>query len=298
MNLRTLLLLVFCFPNFCFSAPPSPVAPGAVPVKVADGFKFTEGPTADAAGHVYFTDQPNNRIHRYSNDGILTTFLEPAGRSNGLCFDPQGFLWACADENNELWRIDPATGEHQVMASGFENKRFNGPNDVWVHPNGGVYFTDPFFMRPYWNRGPAEQPGNQVFHLAPDGKTLRRVTTDHALTNGVVGSPDGKTLYVSDPGKNKVFAYNIQPDGTLTNPRVFCEGNSDGLTLDAAGNLYLTGKGITIVGPDGAVITTVDIPEPWTANVCFGGADRKTLFITASTALYTLQMTVPGASPP
>lgn len=272
------------------------MAEGAVPVKVAGGFKFTEGPSSDAQGHVYFTDQPNNRIHRYGTDGTLTTFLDPAGRSNGLCFDPQGMLWACADENNELWRIDPATGKHEVMASRFEGKLFNGPNDVWAHPAGGVYFTDPFFKRPYWTRGPAEQDGNQVFHLAADG-TLRRATTTHAQVNGIVGTPDGKTLYVADPGKSKVFAYDIQADGSLANPRVFCEGKSDGLTLDSADNLYLTGKGLTIVGPDGQILTHVEIPEKWTANACFGGADRKTLFITASTGLYTLQMAVPGAGP-
>src|SRR6266576_6373710 len=108
------------------------IAPGAKLAKLAGEFKFTEGPTCDKDGDVYFTDQPNNRILKWSVDGKLSTFLEPAGRSNGLCFDQQGRLWACADEKNELWRIDVATGEHNVMAKDFQGKLLNGPNDVWV----------------------------------------------------------------------------------------------------------------------------------------------------------------------
>src|SRR5206468_7384910 len=121
----------------------SPVAPGAKLEKLADGFKFTEGPAADAEGNVYFTDQPNNRILKWSTDGKLSTFLQRCGRSNGLCFDRQGNLWACADEKNELWRIDPA-GKATVVVKDYKGKLLNGPNDVWIRPDGGVYFTDPF----------------------------------------------------------------------------------------------------------------------------------------------------------
>src|ERR1700704_6315569 len=132
----------------------SPVATDAKLVKLAGGFKFTEGPAPDPDGNVYFTDQPNDRIHIWSTDGKLSTFMEPCGRSNGLCFDKDGRLWGCADEKNELWRIDVKTKEKTVVVKDYGGKLLNGPNDVWVDEKGGAYFTDPFYKRPYWKRGP------------------------------------------------------------------------------------------------------------------------------------------------
>jgi len=245
----------------------SAVAAGAKLEKLADGFKFTEGPTADAQGNVYFTDQPNNRIHKWSGDGQLSIFLEPAGRATGLCFDAQGMLWACADEHNELWRIDPATKKHEAVLKDLNGKLLNGTNDVWVRPDGGVYFSDPFFKRPYWTRGPAEQGGAFVYFLSADRKTLKRVTGPIG-PNGVVGTPDGKTLYVASGG---IKAFDIQPDGSLTNERKFCDGKADGMTLDVEGRLYLAAIGVAIYDKTGALIETMEVPEKWTANVCFGG---------------------------
>ena len=128
---------------------------GAKLTVLAGGFEFTEGPAADAQGNVFFTDQPNDRIMKWSTDGKLTTFMKPCGRSNGLCFDAQGNLWACADEKNEMWRIDPA-GKVTVVVKDYQGKLLNGPNDVWLRPDGGLYFTDPYYQRPYWKRGPKE----------------------------------------------------------------------------------------------------------------------------------------------
>jgi len=268
-------------------------APGAKLEKLAGDFKFTEGPAADAQGNVFFTDQPNDRIAKWSADGKLTTFLQPCGRSNGLCFDAQGNLWACADEKNELWRIDPS-GKATVVVKDFEGKLLNGPNDLWIAPGGGIYFTDPFYKRPYWNRGPSEQP-QAVYYLAPDHKRLVRVADDLQQPNGIIGTPDGKILYVADIRGKKTYAYDLQPDGSPANKRLFCELGSDGMTLDAEGNLYLTGKGVTVFDRTGKQIDHIDVPEPWTANVCFGGKEGKTLFITACTALYGLEMRVKGA---
>ena len=270
----------------------SPIASGAKLEKLSDGFKFTEGPTADAQGNVYFTDQPNNRIHKWSVDGQLSIFLEPAGRANGLCFDAQGMLWACADEHNELWRIDPATKQHEIVVKDFNGKLLNGPNDVWVRPDGGLYFSDPFFKRPYWTRGPSEQGGAFVYFLSADRKTLKRVTGPIG-PNGVVGTPGGKTLYVASGG---IKAFDIQPDGSLTNERKFCDGKADGMTLDVEGRLYLAAKGVAIYDKAGALIETIEVPEKWTANVCFGGRDMQTLFITASTGLYAVKMRVKGTA--
>jgi gluconolactonase len=264
--------------------------------KLADGFKFTEGPSVDAQGNVYFTDQPNDRIHKWSVDGKLSTFLEPCGRSNGLCFDAKGHLWACADEKNELWRIDVATGKHTVMVKDYNGKLLNGPNDVWVRPDGGVYFSDPYFKRPYWKRGPSEQDQQAIYFLAADGKTLTRVTNDLKSTNGLVGTADGKTLYVTEPSQNRTFRYDIQPDGSLTNKILFCKQACDGMTLDDKGNVYLAGKGVTVFDKAGMKIEQIAVPEPWSANVCFGGADMQTLFITAGIKLYGLKMKVKGDS--
>jgi gluconolactonase len=270
------------------------VAPGAKLEKLADGFKFTEGPAADADGNVYFTDQPNDRILKWSVDGKLSTFLEPAGRSNGLCFDGKGRLWACADKHNELWLIDVATGKHEVVVKDYHGKLLNGPNDVWVRPDGGVYITDPFYKRDYWQRGPKEQDQEATYYLSPDGKTLSRVTDDLQQPNGIIGTPDAKTLYVSDIKAGQTFAYDIQADGSLQNKRLVCKLGSDGMTIDEQGNIYLTGKGVTVFDKNGKQIEHLDVPESWTGNVCFGGRDRHTLFITASKGLYAMKMQVKG----
>ncbi len=272
------------------------IAPGAKLQELSHGFAFTEGPSVDTEGNIYFTDQPNDRILKWSTDGKLSTFLEPAGRSNGLCFDNKGRLWACADEKNELWVIDVATGKHTVVLKDYHGKLLNGPNDVWVRPDGGLYFTDPFYKRDYWKRGPMEQDQEATYYLAPDAKTPIRVTDDLKQPNGIVGTPDGKTLYVSDIKAGKTYAYDIQPDGKLENKRLFCSLGSDGMTIDAEGNVYLTGRGVTVFDKTGKKIEHIDVPESWTANVCFGGRDMKTLFITASKGLYAMQMQVKGAS--
>lgn len=268
------------------------VAPGAVVEKLAGDFAFTEGPACDAAGNVFFTDQPNDRILEWDVEWKLTTWMQPSGRSNGLCFDKEGFLWACADEKNELWRIGPDK-KVTVVAGKFDGKLLNAPNDVWVAPNGGAYFTDPFYNRDYWNRGPAEQPCEGVYYMSPDGK-VARVVDDLKTPNGIIGTPDGKTLYVTDLGAKKTYLYSINEDGALANKTLFCEMGSDGMTIDDRGNVYLTGKGVFVFDKSGKQIAHVDVDEPWTANVCFGGKDMHTLFITASKGLYAIKMQVKG----
>ncbi len=269
------------------------IAPGATLEKLADGFLFTEGPATDAKGNIYFTDQPNDRIMKWSVDGKLSTFMHPCGRSNGLCFDAHGDLWACADEKNELWRITPA-GKVTVVVKDYQGKLVNGPNDVWLRPDGGLYFTDPYYPRDYWKRGPIEQDCRAVYYLAPNHKDLTRVVSDMKQPNGIIGTPDGKTLYVADIDGNQTFGYDIQHDGTLTNKRLFCELGSDGMTIDNEGNVYLTGHGVTVFDKTGKQIEHIDIKEDWTGNICFGGKDRHLLFITASKSIYGLRMRVKG----
>jgi gluconolactonase len=273
------------------------VAPGAELKLLSGEFKFTEGPIADAAGNVYFTDQPNDRIMVWTIDGKLETFMQPAGRSNGMFFDRKGNLIACADEKNELWQIDVKTKKATVLVKDYQGKLLNGPNDVWVRPDLGLYFTDPFYKRDYWKRGPMEQEMQAVYYLTPDRKTLTRVASDLQQPNGIVGTPDGKKLFVADIRGNKTYSYDIQPDGTLTNKALFCSLGSDGMTIDTQGNVYLTGKGVTVFDKTGKQILNIPVQENWTANVCFGGKDLKTLFITASKGLYAIAMQVQGVKP-
>ena len=274
---------------------PATVAPGAKLEKLAGDFKFTEGPTCDKDGNIFFTDQPNNRIMKWSVDGKLSTFLEPAGRANGMFFDVIGNLIACADEKAELWSITP-DGKHTVLAHEYDGKILNSSNDVWVRPDQALYFTDPFYKRDWWDYNQPPQGTEQVYFLSADRKTLKRVTTDLIQPNGITGKPDGKTLYVADIKANKTYAYDIQPDGALTNKRLHCELGSDGMTIDANGNLYLTGKGVTVFDKNGKNIGNIPVAEAWTANVSFGGKDHQTLFITASKGFYSIKMNVKGAN--
>jgi gluconolactonase len=273
-----------------------PSLPGAELKLAAEGYKFTEGPAVDSAGNVYFTDQPNDRILKWSAaTKEVETFLEPAGRSNGLYFDREGKLIACADEKSELWRIDPATKKVTVILDHFDNKLLNGPNDVWVDPSGGLYFTDPFYKRGYWQNRPApEQEKQRLYYLPKDAKIPLVADETLVQPNGIIGTPDGKLLFVADIGDKKTWQYEIAKDGRLTNRKLFCEMGSDGMTRDAAGNLYLTGKGVTVFDKDGKKLGEIPVPESWTANVTFGGADLKTLFITAMDSVYTLEMAVAG----
>lgn len=273
------------------------VAPGAELQKLADGFSFTEGPAADAAGNVYFTDQPNDRIMKWSTTGELTTFMQPSGRSNGMYFDAEGNLWTCADDKNQLWRISPDK-EVTVVVKDYQGKLLNGPNDLWIRPDGGIYFTDPFYKRPYWDRGPQEIDAQGIYYLSPDRKQLTLVVDDYQQPNGLIGTPDGKILYVADIRGGRTYAFDVQPDGSLTNRRLFCELGSDGMTMDNHGNVYLTGKGVTVFDKTGKQIRHIAVPERWTANICFGGPDRDTLFITASQGLYSLKMQVRCATAP
>lgn len=271
-------------------------APGAKLEKLAGGFAFTEGPTSDKAGDVFFVDQPNDRIMEWSVDGKLSTFMQPSGYANGEMFDANGNLIACADEHNQLWSIAPDK-KVTVLVKDYHGKYLNGPNDVWIAPNGAMYITDPFYLRTWWDHNKMDLPNEEVFYLSPDRKNFVQVTDDLKKPNGITGTPDGKTLFVADIGAGQTWRYDIQPDGLLANKTLFCKMGSDGMTIDEDGDLYLCGRGVTVFGKTGRQIQHIDVPEAWTANVSFGGTNHQTLFITASKSLYSIQMRVKGANP-
>jgi gluconolactonase len=270
------------------------IQPGNKVEKLADGFLFTEGPASDAKGNVFFTDQPNDRIMEWDISGKLSTFMQPCGHSNGMSFDKDGNLWACADQNNELWCISPDR-KVTVIPSKYKDKPLNGPNDLWNTPDGGVYFTDPFYKRTWWDHDSMPQDCQAVYYLAPDHKTIKRVADNLEVPNGIVGTPDGKFLFVADIRGNKTWKYSINKDGSLGGKNLFCNMGSDGMTIDVKGNIYLTGTGVQIFDKEGIFIGSIAVPESWTANVCFGGNDMKNLFITASKGFYRIRTLIKGA---
>ena len=250
---------------------------------------------------MYFTDQNLDRIMRWGTDGILTQFMLPSGRANGMYMDADGCLVACSDAHNELWKIAP-DGSHTVLLAGdaYNERFFNGPNDVWVHPDGSIYFTDPLYSRPWWTdeRKGKEMDGKHVYRFDPKSKKLERLTTDLKQPNGIVGTSDGKQLYVSDIDAGVVLQYQIAEDGSLTDKKVFCKDQSDGMTMDCKGNVYLSnGAGVVIYDKTGKKIENIKVPEGWTANVCFGGKNHDILFITASKGFYCIKMQVKGENP-
>lgn len=269
------------------------IAEGATLQKMAGEFSFTEGPAANAKGEVFFTDQPNNKIWKYDNDGKLTLFMHNAGRSNGMYFRQNGNLVTCADEHNQLWEITPS-GNKTVLLDNLNGKHFNGPNDVWIHPSGNIYFTDPYYQRDYWSRTKADIQKQNLYFFA-GGKAPVALDTSLNKPNGLIGTANGKLLYVADIGAGKTYRYIIGKDGSLTDKTLFVSKGSDGMTIDNRGNIYLTGDGVTVFDPSGKQIEHINVPGAWTANVCFGGARHNQLFITASKAVYTLQMNVKAA---
>lgn len=269
-------------------------SPEAKVTLVSDQYKFTEGPASDSQGIVYFTDQPNDQILKVDLDGNVSVFMKPAGRSNGMFFTKEDKLIACADEKNEMWEIS-SDGSHRVLFKDFEGKKLNGPNDVWVDRDGTMYFTDPFYKREWWEHTEKPQSKNAVYRVDRDGANLVRVDDALVQPNGIVGDAERRVLFVADIGDKKTYQYTIANDGSLVDRKLFCEQGSDGMTIDRQGNLYLTNQeGVTVYDRQGKKIQVISVPERWTANVCFGGKDKRTLFITAMDSLYTIPMKTQG----
>jgi gluconolactonase len=285
---------------------------------LGEGYSFTEGPAVDKNGNVFFTDQPNDIIYKWDAvTGDITPFLEETGRSNGMAFDKDGNLIVCADMNGEVWKINP-NGTHTVLVDNYNGKLLNGPNDVWINPvTGGMYITDPMFPRGYWtdddprkqNWPPThseqadEGKGGHVYYLAPGSNTLVRVTTQSewdadSWPNGVVGTPDGKKLYVNKwQGDNMggTWVFDINSDGTLSNMKKFIDMGGDGMSMDERGNIYISNSlGVNVFDPKGNKLVTIFTGGGATNNV-FAGMDEKTLFITGPVdKVNALKMNVSG----
>ncbi|WP_062125441.1 SMP-30/gluconolactonase/LRE family protein [Geofilum rubicundum] len=294
ITLLTSLLLT----SSCVQSPKDQrvVAEGAQPILLSNQFTFTEGPATDKQGNVYFTDQPNNQIIKWTQeDNSFSVFTDSSHRSNGMYFDREGKLISCADLNNQLISINQ-NGELSILAEGYNGLPLNGPNDLWIDNKGGIYITDPYYQRPWWNHQQMPQDAQCVYYLNPQGTQLTRVADKLQAPNGIIGTPDNTLLYVSDIADGKTYSYQIQADGSLSNRKLLFEKGSDGMTLDQRGNIYITNAdGVTVFNKEGQQIDQILIPEDWTANVTFGGKERNKLFITASKSVYLVDMKVKGA---
>lgn len=265
---------------------------------VKDGFAFTEGPAWEPKSQsLFFSDIPASAIHRLAADGTITTFTSKSKHTNGILITRDGRMLGC-QMDGQVVRYDLQTAAATTLASRFGSKRFNAPNDLTVDEQGGIYFTDPLFRAPT----PLPQKLQAVYYIAPDG-TVTRVTKNLAAPNGIGLSPDGKQLYVCPSQQSTMLVYDVISPGKLSDPKTFCkleqpEGQSktgaDGITLDMQGNVYITSHiGVQIFSPDGKPLGVVAFPQQ-PANVCFGGADWKTMYVTARTGLYRVEMPIPG----
>jgi gluconolactonase len=273
------------------------IGPAGPVVKLHTGFKFTEGPAADRDGNVYFSDIPNQKINKIDLKGKLTVFREKTNHANGLMVNAKGEIVAC-EMDGQLAAYSADGKNRRVVVAKHDGKRFNAPNDLVIDKKGGIYFTDPAFGAPR----PLPQGKTAVYYLSPDGKTTRLID-DLPNPNGVILSPDEKTLYVIPTGQADMMSYPVKEPGKIGNGKVFCtlkqpkgvkNSGGDGLAVDVKGNLYITSRlGLQVFDSSGKYLGLIKLPEG-PANVKFGGADFKTLYVTARTSLYTIKMEVAG----
>lgn len=267
--------------------------------KVSGGMGFTEGPVWDASGFVYVSDEVQNKIFRIYPDGHKEELIS-LGDPDGNTYDAQHRLIDCASVLRAIIRIKP-DGSYTVLAGRYQGKRFNSPNDVVPGPDGAIYFTDPTSDLPKDQKQELDFKG--VFRLDANGE-VRLLTKELTEPNGLAFSADGKRLYVDDSAQRNIRVYDFQTDGTLRNGRIFGEepgvkgeGVPDGMRVDRGGNLYVTGPGgIWVWDSNGQHLGTVIVPEQ-PANLTWGDADSKTLYITATTSLYKLKTRATGFVP-
>ncbi|MFT6296164.1 MAG: gluconolactonase [Glaciecola sp.] len=264
------------------------IATQAHVIEVASGFGFLEGPVADQIGNLFFTDINNNTVHKMNASGQISAAYSPSNHANGLTLDLDGSLLICEQSGQRISKL-AADGSMSTVVDTYAGKPFNSPNDLWVNPNGSIYFTDPRYNFP---PGEISQDGEYVYLISQDRSHVLPVITDIPKPNGVVGTEDGKHLYIASTELRKVFRFDINADGSLDNKIEFADQGSDGMTLDQQGNVYLTWVGgVSIRNPQGEQIEFIETPQ-MPANVGFGGADGKTLFMTARTSLYSIKMNV------
>jgi gluconolactonase len=270
--------------------------------QLGTGFMFTEGPLwHPAASYLLFSDMPGDHLRRWSSGGAVQTFRKPCNMSNGLAWDGEGRLLACEHASSQVTRTE-ADGRITVVASHYQGKELNSPNDIVVRRDGAIYFTDPTFgrMEYYGRKRDCELSFRGVYRVEPDTGALTLLADDFAQPNGLCFSADESRLFVNDTERGHIRLFDVRPDGSLVNGRVWAEpkgegrGAPDGMKIDSGGNLYCCGPGgIHVFADDATCLGVIRTPEV-AANFCWGGADLKSLFITASTSLYRIRLNTPG----
>ncbi len=267
--------------------------------KVASGFKFTEGPIWHPDGFLLFSDIPANTIYKWMPNKKPEVFRRPSGNANGNTLDREGRLISAEHGNRRVSRREK-DGRVVTLASQYQGKRLNSPNDLVVKSDGSIYFTDP----PYGIKSEQEELGFYgVYRLAPNG-TLTLLVKDFVRPNGIAFSPDEKKLYVDDSEKGHIRVFDVKSDGTLENGRIFAElkdssknGVPDGMKVDQKGNVYSTGPGgVWVFSPSGNLLGKIELPETST-NLAWGNGDYKTLYITAGNSLYRIRLKIRGVQP-
>ncbi len=298
MSRPFIFMVILCFTTNGFAGEPiAELGPVGEITKVKGDFQFTEGPTKTPDGSLYFTDIPAESIFKLTTAGEVELFLKPSGFANGLMYGGRNRLLAC-QMAGQLAEINLADKSVTVLADKYKDKRFNACNDLVIDKQGGIYFTDPRYRAPE----PWPQGTEAFYYRALDG-TVTRLGEDLSAPNGIILSPDEKTLYVVPSMQRQIMAYSISEPGKLGERKIFSElkqigantnQGGDGLTVDSLGNLYITSAlGVQVFSPNGKLLGIIEVPEH-PANVTFGGPENKTLYITARTGLYKCEMKVAG----
>lgn len=270
--------------------------------RVGTGFDFTEGPVwHPVERHLIFSDMPGDQMRRWTPDGQISTFRKPSNMANGNVYDSARRLVTCEHATSRVTRTE-ADGQLTVLASHYDGKQLNSPNDIIVDAAGAIYFTDPSFGRMEYYGVPRDQElGFQgVYRIDPGSGDLQLVADDFGQPNGLCLSRDGRQLFINDTERAHIRVFEVRSDGSLANSRVWAEptgdgeGHPDGMKIDSLGNLYCTGPGgIHVFASDATCLGVIRIPE-LTANFNWGEDDLCTLFATASTSLYRVRVKVPG----
>ncbi len=279
------------------------VVGGAAEVeRIATGFKFTEGPLWHPSGKfLLFSDMPGDIIRRWTLKDAVTPFRQPSNMTNGMTYDREGRLLACEHATSRVTRTE-ADGSLTVLATHYDGKELNSPNDIVVAKDGAIYFTDPIYGRVEYYGLPREPELSfrGVYRIDPRDARLALLIDDFAQPNGLCFSLDEKQLFINDTANAHIRVFDIGADGRLSGDRVFAtttgagEGAPDGMKIDSAGNVYCSGPGgVHVFDPGGVCLGVILVPEP-VANFALAGDDYRSLFITASSSLYRVRVEVPG----
>lgn len=279
--------------------------------KLATGFGFTEGPIWHPDGYLLFSDMPMDVRRRWTESDGVAEAMKPANKCNGMALDADLRLYVCEHATSQVVRVtlngDGTEAGRETIASHYDGKELNSPNDVVVRSDGAVYFTDPTYGRhdAAYGVGRESELGFQgVYRIPPGGGATQLVADDFEEPNGLCFSPDERTLYVNDSGRMNVRRFSVNADGSLAggeaivdevgDPERFTEGICDGMKCDEHGNIWVTGPGgVWAVSPDGEHLGTVEVPEN-TANLNWGGPDWNVLYLTATSSIYRFQCKVRG----